>query len=92
MAVGTGGAQEFLSGVLISDQGEILGSHCCSHEDYMPHDLGTLEGTRPDRHEVFREKFPEGYRMEFVGYDEAKSHAGLQEAFKLHEKESEQDV
>ena len=44
----------------------------------MPHDLGVLEGTRPDRHERFRKHYPDGYRMVFVPYDDIRSHEGLQ--------------
>ena len=41
----------FYSGVLLAQDGTCLGGHACSAEGYMPHDLGILEGTRPDRHE-----------------------------------------
>jgi hypothetical protein len=45
-----------------------------------------LEGTRPDRHEEFKAHYPDGYRMEFVGYEEAwaKSNAGLVAAWALN--------
>lgn len=76
-----GGSAFFLSAVLIAEDGETLGGHACSAEGYMPADLGVLEGTRPDRHETFRQKYPDGYRMEFVSYDEAPAHKGLQAAF-----------
>ena len=61
-----GGSPGWYSAVLIAEDGEGLGGHCCSSEAYMPHDLGILEGSRPDRHEGFREHYPDGYRMEFV--------------------------
>jgi len=51
----------------------------------MPADLGILEGTRPDRHEQFRQHYPEGYSMEFVGIDKVESHSGLLAAFKLNQ-------
>jgi hypothetical protein len=53
----------------------------------MPADLGILEGTRPDRHEEFKAHYPDGYRMEFVGYEEAcaKSNAGLVAAMRKGE-------
>lgn len=80
-----GGSYDFLSAVLIAEDGTPLGGHCCSNEGYMPHDLGCLEGSRPDRHETFREHYPDGYRMEFVGYADAASHAGLVAAFAKHD-------
>lgn len=79
-----GGATGMLSAVLIAEDGTPLGSHCCSSEGYMMHDLGILEGTRPDRHEHFQAHYPEGYRMEFVRYDECDDHKGLNEAHAKH--------
>ena len=50
----------------------------------MPHDLGIVEGSRPDRHEEFQKHFPKGYRMEFVPHAKAKDHAGLHAAMSLY--------
>ena len=75
-----GGDVAILEAVLIAEDGIFLGGHCCSHEGYMRHDLGILEGTRPDRHETFRDHYPDGYRMDFVGYADIKDHAGLNAA------------
>ena len=71
---------------LIGEDGTVLGGHCCSHEGYMPHDLGILEGTRLDRHETFREHYPDGYRMQFVGYSDLKDCAPLNAALEKLEK------
>ena len=49
-------------------------------------DLGIYDGSRPDRHETFRQHYPEGYRMDFVSYGDVDGHAGLQAAFALHDK------
>ena len=59
----------------------------CPSEAYMPADLGILEGTRPDRHEGFRKHYPDGYRMEFVGYEQVRNHAALMEAIRISEEE-----
>lgn len=80
-----GGPSGLLSAVLIAEDGTGLGGHCCSHEAYMPGDLGVLEGYRPDRHEGFRKHYPDGYRMEFVSYDDVKDHKALTEAFRLNQ-------
>lgn len=77
-----GGSPEWYEAVLLSQDGECLGSHICSHEGYMRHDLGILEGTRDDRHETFRTHYPDGYRMDFVGFSEA--HKGLTAAIEAH--------
>lgn len=80
-----GGSPGWYSAVLIAADGTCLGGHCCSAEGYMEHDLGILEGTRPDRHETFREHYPGGYRMEFVGGDAVRTHEGLLEAYRLNQ-------
>lgn len=79
-----GGGKDWLHAVLLSEDGVHLGSHICSSEAYMPADLGIIEDTRPDRHERFRKHYPNGYRMEFVGYDNVSAHAGLNKALKLN--------
>lgn len=80
-----GGGHGFMEALAVAADGTCLGSHICSSECYMPYDLGCLEGERPDRHEKqFRPHYPDGYRMEFVGYDAVPTHAGLQAAFAAH--------
>jgi hypothetical protein len=86
-----GGSAGLLSATLISEDGTFLGGHACSHEGYMEHDLGILEGTRSDRHETFQKHYPDGYRMEFIGYDAAKTHPGLQAAFEKHKESKPED-
>jgi hypothetical protein len=79
-----GGYPGLYQATLIAADGTALGGHGCSTEGYMLHDLGILEGTRPDRHERFREHYPDGYRMDFVSYADAKDHPGLKRAFELN--------
>lgn len=70
-------------GTLIAQDGTYLGGHLCSSEAYMPADLGVLEGTSPSRHETFRAHYPDGYRMEFVGYDAIDGHDRLKAVIAL---------
>lgn len=79
-----GGEPGWMDAVLISEDGVCLGGHICSSEAYMPYDLGILEGSRLDRHEEFKKHYPDGYRMEFVGFDEVPSHKGLNEAVGIY--------
>lgn len=79
-----GGSPGWFEGVLIAEDGNVLGSHLCSHEGYMRGDLGVAEGSRPDRHQGFQKHYPDGYRMEFVGHDEVDGHAALKAAFEKH--------
>lgn len=80
-----GGSPGWYHGVLLADDGECLGGHCCSHEGYMPADLGVIEGSRPDRHETFRQHYPDGYRMDFVPAAQVQGHAGLDAAYKRNQ-------
>jgi len=75
-----GGPFEVLSAFLIAEDGTDLGEQICSDEGYMLHDLGILEGTQPDRHKRFEKHYPDGYRMEFVKYEDFNNNEGLKEA------------
>jgi len=86
-----GGSPSWLSGVLIAQDGTCLGSHICSHEGFMPGDLGVLEGSRPDRHEGFAKHYPDGYRMEFVRGADVRAHTGLLEAFRLNQEQANKE-
>lgn len=79
-----GGQIGWMEGVLVSQDGHILGGHVCSSEAYMPHDLGIVAFARMDRHEEFQKHYPDGYRMEFVPHSKAKDHAGLHAAMSLY--------
>jgi len=85
-----GGSPGWYSAELLAEDGTYLGGHICSSEGYMPHDLGILEGTRPDRHETFKEHYPDGYRMQFIKGSDVKMHEGLNEALKLNKIKGEE--
>ena len=86
-----GGPRDWLEAILVAEDGKCLGSHICSHEGYMPADLGIIEGSSPKRHECFRAHYPDGYRMEFVRLDAFATHAGLQEAIAKHVARAEEE-
>lgn len=87
-----GGSPGWLCAYAIAEDGTVLGSHVCSAEGYMPHDLGILKGSRPDRHETFRDHYPEGYRMDFVTTPEMKAgHEGLDKAIELNKLKAEEE-
>lgn len=81
-----GGSPGWYDAELLAEDGHPMGGHICSAEAYMEHDLGILEGTRPDRHDTFREHYPDGYRMDFVRYTDVPNDARLTRAFELNEK------
>jgi hypothetical protein len=76
---------ELYRGILLAEDGAGLGSHICSHEEYIPLDLGILEGTCKDRHEVFKKHYPHGYRMDFVSKDNVPNHKKLRVAYELNQ-------
>lgn len=82
-----GGSPGWLHACLLADDGTVLGGHICSGEGYMFHDLGLLEGCRPDRHETFRKHYPDGYRMEWVSSEQLanNSHERFEAAVKRHQ-------
>jgi hypothetical protein len=80
-----GGYDSWWEAVLLAQDGEFLGNNICSHEFYMPHDLGVIEGSSPHRHEIFQKHYPDGYRMDFIGLNDVANHAGLKEAFRLNQ-------
>lgn len=80
-----GGSPGWYSAQLIAEDGTWLGGHICSHEGYMRHDLGIIDGSRPDRHkEQFQPHYPDGYRMVFVPFAEVKNCEPLLKAFELN--------
>lgn len=83
-----GGSDSWYNGQLLAEDGTALGGHVCSHEGYMPYDLGVLPGTRPDRHEQFKEHYPDGYQMEFVGMAEVGGCKGIAAAYAKNQEEA----
>ena len=83
-----GGGGDLWHAQLLAQDGTALGNHICSHEGFMPGDLGLVPGSRPDRHETFQKHYPDGYRMDFVSYDDVPSHVGLKEAFRLNKEQA----
>lgn len=86
-----GGSRGWYSACLLAEDGTGLGGHVCSDEGYMYADLGILEGTRPDRHETFKEHYPDGYRMDFVPASDVLTHKGLEAAYQKNQAMSAED-
>lgn len=85
-----GGSPGWYSGALLAEDGTGLGGHICSAEGYMLHDLGIVEGSRPDRHEGFRAHYPDGYRMDFIPERDVLTHAGLEAAYQRNQEKAKQ--
>lgn len=79
-----GGSPGFEVAVAIGDDGQCVAQHMCSGEWYMQHDLGM---TSDWKHEHYDEAYGKGnWTLEWVPTEQvkAKTHAGLQEAFRLN--------
>lgn len=72
------------SALAMAEDGTVLGEHWCSHEGYVPGDLGVTPGSRLDRHVDYKAHYSDGYEMEFVPATDIDDHAGLQAAFLLN--------
>jgi len=84
-----GGERGWMHAQLLAQDGTALGSHVCTSEGYMRHDLGIYEGSRTDRHKTFAKHYPDGYRMDFVEGSDVLTHEGLKAAFKLNQEQGE---
>jgi hypothetical protein len=75
----------------LAEDGTVLGSHWCSHEEWAKHDLGVIEGSRPDRHKTYAAHYPSGYEMVFVPSSDVRKHDGITAAYALNQKQRETD-
>lgn len=88
-----GGQTGWLQAVAIAQDGTYLGSHICSHEGYMPADLGIIEGARPDRHrDDYQPHYPDGYRCRFVSYEAVDNDELLKAAWELNKVKEQQNT
>ena len=64
--------------------GVVLGSHWCSHEGYIRHDLVDDNGFRSDLQKAYADHYPDGYEAELIPHADIDGHEGLQAAFALN--------
>lgn len=76
-----GGTHGFMRAVAITEEGIGLTMHLCSHEGFMPHDLG-MDGQSDWKHEHYDKHYPDGWECEFVSSENFHTHEGLQAALK----------
>lgn len=81
-----GGSPGFFDAVALAENGDVLGGHLCSHEGFIPGDLGAHVGHRLDRHEnQYSKCYPDGYKMHFIPSSELENHQGINDACKKHQ-------
>lgn len=86
-----GGSGDWLEAIALGDDGFVVGSHICSSEDWMPHDLG-MDGQSNWKHENYNKQYGEGnWETEFVPNSKIDTHEGLQAALKAARERMEKD-
>lgn len=88
-----GGSPGWFSAVAIAEDGHVLAGHICSEESYMYHDLGIVEGATW-KHDKYQEYYPDGYRMDFVPYNQLKNgekHEVLEKAIERNQELAAQE-
>lgn len=84
------GPHDWHNAIAIAEDGTCVGGHCCSHESFVPGDLGCTPGWRLDRHrETYQKHYPDGYKMEFIPSAESKGHKGLDLAYERNQRKAE---
>jgi hypothetical protein len=72
-----GKIRDRFEGFVIAEDGKVLGYQFSLFENFMKRDLGIIKGHRENLHKIFKEYYPNGYRMDFVGINERDKHKGL---------------
>ena len=62
----------------VTEDGYVIAQHISSNEGLAKYDIGI---TSERKHDLYREKFPDGYELEWVA--DPKHHAGLDAAAEL---------
>ena len=78
-----GGSSEWYEAMALGSDGIAVHNHICSHEYFMPHDLG-MDGRSDWGHDSYNKQYGVGnWETEFVPSNQIKTHEGLQAAIKL---------
>ena len=69
-----------LVGRLVAQDGTIFASQICDDESHMLISFGIISNAN-ENHKMFKEHYPDGYKMELVLEKETPTHAGLNAVF-----------
>jgi len=75
------GSHDWYSVVGICEDGMVLAGHICSSPSWGEYDIGV---TSDRKHDVYAKHCPDGFEVVWVDSADVKTHAGLQEAFRLN--------
>ncbi len=68
-------------GYALAEDGNGLGSHLSSGEEWSKHDMGL---TSDWKHDSYLAHYPDGFELEWIDEKDLDNHLGWQEAFKLN--------
>ena len=74
-----GGEPGWYSVQALTEDGEFIAGHICSHPGYGPHDMGFSSDWK---HEAYRERYPQGFRLVWI--DDVRGDARLSAAHAKH--------
>ena len=78
--VNGGRGTDWVSVLALSEDGYIIAGHICSHEGFIPGDMG-LDSDR--KHDLYREKYPDGFELKYLDGLEVKTDEGFRRAADL---------
>lgn len=78
--VNGGKGTDMQSVIAMCEDGHVLAGHLSSSEYFAKHDIGIDSDWK---HKDYKEHCPEGYELEWV--DDARTHAGVAEAYKKNQ-------
>lgn len=68
-------------GYALAEDGNGLGSHLSSNEDFSKHDMGLTSNWK---HDGYKKHYPEGYDLEWIMEEKLDSHARFQKALAIN--------
>src|SRR5690606_19654469 len=76
-----GGGWDWWNVSALSQDGEFLAGHACSHPSFGPRDMGCLDAC-DWKHEFYRERYPDGYEVVWV--EDARTDENVKAAYAKH--------
>jgi hypothetical protein len=72
----------------MAEDGTGLTSHLSSNDSFSKHDMGI---TSDWKHDIYKEKYPSGYELEWIDEDKLDSHEGWLKASELNKLKATHD-
>jgi len=76
-------------GMALAEDGTFLTSHISSNLYFVHHDMGVFKSDW--KHDIYDKKYPDGWELEWIDYENLDSHVGFQIAYKLNQQMEENE-